>query len=131
MAVALGTPPRGDGGNSAADEPAGISDNETGAPALAGAEVQAFRARLLHHIEQFRRYPPDARKAGQAGVARVHFVMDRSGDVLEAWIELSSGSTSLDEEAVAAVMRAKPLPAPPANWPSSFAVSLPIGFSLQ
>ena len=108
-----------------------MTDSQTGAPALAGAEVQAFRARLLHHIERFRRYPSQARKAGEEGVVRVHFVMNRSGEVLEAWIELSSGSALLDEEAVAAVRRAQPLPTPPTDWPSSFAVSLPIGYALQ
>ncbi len=130
-ALALGSPPPGDGGNGDDDGQATMTDSPEGAPALAGTEVQAFRARLLQHIERYRRYPPEARAAGHEGVVRVHFVMDRSGKVLDAWIELSSGSPLLDEEAVAAVRRAAPLPAPPASWPNSFAVALPIGYSLQ
>lgn len=127
-ATKSGLPPPGEGGSGEAEGATGLTDSEAGAPAVTGA---AFRARLLHHIERFRRYPPDARKAGQEGVVRIHFVMDRSGDVLEAWIVLSSGSALLDEEAVAAVMRARPLPTPPDSWPGSFSVTLPIGYSLQ
>ncbi|MBN9505349.1 MAG: energy transducer TonB [Altererythrobacter sp.] len=127
----IGSPPRGDGGRDETSGMAGAQDDRSGAPALSGAEIQAFRARLLSHIERFRRYPPQAREAGQEGVVRIQFVMDRSGNVTEAWVELSSGSALLDQEAIAAVMRAQPLPTPPSNWPRAFGVALPIGFSLQ
>lgn len=101
-----------------------------GQPALAGAASQAFRAQLLRHIERFRRYPQQAQAAGTEGVVQVHFVMNRKGEVLDAWIEMSSGSKLLDDEAIAAILRARPLPPPPASWPDSFGVTLPIGFSL-
>lgn len=127
----IGSPPRGDGGSADESGLTGVQEDRSGAPSLSGAEVQAFRSRLLRHIERFRRYPPEAREAGQESVVRVQFVMDRHGNVLEAWIELSSGSALLDQEAIAAVMRARPLPAPPSNWPQTFAVALPIGFALQ
>jgi protein TonB len=127
----LGHPPRGEGGAADTSGPGGIEDSRDGAPAPSGAEIQAFRSRLLHHIQRFRRYPPEARDAGLEGVVRIQFVMDRSGNVTEAWVELSSGSALLDDEAVAAVMRARPLPPPPSDWPQSFGVSLPIDFSMQ
>lgn len=127
----LGAPPPGDGGDADSDGRTGMEAPKDGAPSLSGAEVQAFRNRLLSHIERFRRYPPDAQAAGEEGIVRIQFVMDGSGNVLEAWIDLSSGSIALDEEAIAAVLRAQPLPSPPAHWPRSFAVSLPIGYSLQ
>lgn len=131
VAHQIGTPPSGDGGDADTGGGPSIEDTLTGAPTLSGAEVQEFRSRLLRHIERFRRYPLQAREAGHQGVVRIQFVMDQGGNITEAWVELSSGSILLDEEALAAIMRAQPLPAPPANWPSSFAVALPIGFSLR
>lgn len=122
--------PEGEVGAMRADARAG-TDNAEGAPALSGAELQSFRNRLQRHIERYRRYPPSAQRAAIQGVVQVHFVMDRAGEVSEAWIELSSGSALLDDEAIAAIMRARPLPPAPAGWPSSFGVTLPIGFSLQ
>lgn len=127
----LGAPPPGDGGDADSDGRTGMEAPKDGAPAMSGAEVQAFRSRLLSHIERFRRYPPDARAAGEEGIVRIQFVMDGSGNVLEAWVDLSSGSAALDEEAIAAVLRAQPLPSPPAHWPQPFGVSLPIGYSLR
>lgn len=126
-----GSPPRGDTGDAETGGSSGLDASRNGAPALSGAEVQAFRSRLLSHIERFRRYPPEARAAAHEGVVRVQFVMDRNGNVTEAWVEQSSGSAFLDREAVAAVLRAQPLPAPPDNWPRAFGVALPIGFTLQ
>nr|WP_144033791.1 energy transducer TonB [Sphingomonas laterariae] len=102
-----------------------------GAPAMSGAEVLLFKAKLQRHIERYRRYPPQARQADIEGIAQVHFVMDHDGKVVDIWIEISSGSKLLDDEAVAAVMRAQRLPTPPAGWPSTFGVTLPIGFSLE
>lgn len=102
-----------------------------GAVALSGSEVQLFRSRLLRHIERFRRYPPEARAGGLEGVAQVHFVMDQSGEVKDVWIEMSSGVRLLDDEAIAAILRARPLPAPPAGWPATFGVTLPIGYTLK
>lgn len=101
------------------------------AAALSGSDVQLFRSQLLRHIERFRRYPPEARQVGAEGTAKVHFVMDQSGAVKDVWIETSSGVRSLDDEAIAAILRARPLPAPPAGWPSTFGVTLPIGYSLK
>lgn len=100
-----------------------------GAPPLAGEESLRFRTQLLRHIERFRRYPEPARPA--EGIARVAFAMGHDGRVDDIWIEISSGSALLDEEAVAAVLRAQPLPRPPASWPSRFSFTLPIGFALK
>lgn len=109
--------------------PGAASAAAAGAPPLAGEESLRFRTQLLRHIERFRRYPEPARPA--EGVARVAFAMGHDGRVDDIWIEISSGSALLDEEAVAAVLRAQPLPRPPASWPSRFSFTLPIGFALK
>lgn len=130
VAQTIGSPARGDGGSDATSG-SGIQNDRDSAPLPSGAEIQAFRERLLRHIERFRRYPPAAREGGEEGVAQVRFVMDDSGKVIDAWIERSSGSPLLDEEALAAIMRARPLPTPPSSWPHAFGVVLPIDFALQ
>lgn len=131
VADRLGTPPPAEGDIMETNGLAQAEDSRDSAPSLSGAEIEAYRTRLLHHIERFRRYPPEARDAGHEGVVRVQFVIDQSGNATEVWVELSSGSALLDDEAVSAIMRASPLPVPPSHWPQSFGVSLPIGFSLQ
>lgn len=123
-----------DGGKAANDRRGAATDPETQQGTVqsrSGEESQQFRTLLLRHIERYRRYPLDAQQAGIEGTVRVHFLMDRDGRVLDIWVEMSSGSRLLDEEAMAAVMRARPLPPPPAGWPGRFGVTLPIGFSLK
>lgn len=121
-------------GNGLADAGEGVSDASSaasGAPKLSGSDIQLFKTTLLRHIERFRRYPAQARQDGIEGLARVHFVMTGKGDVTDIWIETTSGARVLDDEAVDAVLRARPLPIPPDDWPQSFDVTLPIGYSLQ
>ncbi|MEG3086723.1 energy transducer TonB family protein [Sphingomonas sp. PB4P5] len=126
-------------GGAAAPGPAGNPGRLTiasdtaldGASPSTGAAMDNIRLRLLEHIERYRRYPPEAQRTALEGVAEVHFVMDRDGGVRSAWIEHSSGSRLLDDEAVAAVRRAAPLPPMPRNWPDPLDVTLPIGFSLR
>lgn len=129
--VGLGMPPQGTAAGTDKLGRDATDDSRTGARTVPGSELQNFRTRLLQHIEQYRRYPEEARRASIEGVTQVHFIMDHHGKVTSIWIETSSGSMLLDDAAVAAVMRATPLPAPPATWPASVAVTLPIGYSLQ
>ncbi|MCG2841829.1 energy transducer TonB [Sandaracinobacter sp. RS1-74] len=132
------TPPVGGASPESGQTPGQGSARETaareateGVAAMSGTSLQSFRSRLLRHIERHRRYPPQAQLAEIEGVVQVHFVMNHKGEVLDIWIEMSSGSKLLDDEAIAAVMRARLLPPPPADWPGSFGVTLPIGFSLK
>jgi periplasmic protein TonB len=60
-----------------------------------------------------KRYPMSARAAGQQGVSRVFFAVDRHGRVTEVHIARSSGVAALDEEALAVVRRAQPFAVPP------------------
>lgn len=119
------------GSSSAATRDADGQERHDGSPALSGSEIQAYRTALLRHIEKFRRYPNEARLAGQQGVVRVQFEMTRAGAVVGAFVESSSGISVLDTEATSAIARAAPLPAAPAGWPDTFGVRLPIAFFLQ
>jgi periplasmic protein TonB len=72
-----------------------------------------WEAMLFSRLEQFKRYPPAARLRREESTVRVRFTVDRIGRVLAAEIEKSSGSSLLDEEALALIHRAEPLPSPP------------------
>ncbi|MBO0755325.1 MAG: energy transducer TonB [Bradyrhizobiaceae bacterium] len=88
--------------------PAPGHDEERSAVAIATWD-RALSAR----IEAVKRYPVHAH--GQRGIARVEFRLDRNGRVLTSRITRSSGSAALDEDALATLKRAEPLPTPPSS----------------
>ena len=94
--------------------------------------VPAWQGRLAGQLQRAKRYPDSAREAGQEGVVSVSFIMDRTGQVLAVRVVHSSGSQALDDEALALVRRAEPLPAPPPELPGrSVTLTVPIRFSLR
>ena len=101
------------------------------APEMTDSAVELYRAALEAHLARYRRYPIDARRDRIGGTVLLHFVLDRDGRVADAWIAESSGSAALDNEALAAISRAQPLPAIPVGWPSRLDVTLPIAFDLS
>lgn len=101
------------------------------APAPANEDVRAYQRALLAHIERYRGYPPEERSRRVEGTVLVRFAMTRQGDVLEAWVDRSSGVIALDNEAVATVRRAQPLPIIPASLPDRLSIALPVSFSVQ
>lgn len=96
-----------------------------------GDETPVFEAALLAHIERFRRYPEDARRTQQQGVVMVGFAMGRKGDLLDLWVDRSSGFAALDAEAVSTLRRAQPLPLIPKGLPDELQVVLPVSFALR
>lgn len=72
-----------------------------------------WQAQVLAHLERFKRYPRAAQRRRSEGVSLVEYAVDRTGSVQWARLVRSSGNKALDGEAVAAVQRASPLPAPP------------------
>ena len=75
----------------------------------------AYQGAVLRQIDGAKRYPALARKQQRQGVALVQFTMDRSGRVISASLAKTSKADILDREAVEAVQRASPFPAPPAE----------------
>ncbi|MYZ47018.1 energy transducer TonB family protein, partial [Propylenella binzhouense] len=88
-----------------------------------------WQARLLAHLERRKRYPGAARARGSEGTASVRFSIDASGNVLGASLARSSGVPELDQEVVAMVRRASPVPAPPPGV--SRTITVPVRFSLR
>ncbi|MGE8943670.1 energy transducer TonB family protein [Leptospira interrogans] len=87
--------------------------------------ISTWRGSVMAHLNRHKRYPGSG-----GGTSSVAFTIDRSGRVLSARLIRSSGSSILDQEAVALARRASPLPAPPANvGGGSVVLTVPVRFS--
>jgi protein TonB len=75
--------------------------------------VIRWQSQLAAHIEHFKRYPAAARSRGESGTATVAFTIDHEGYLLRSSIVQSSGSAALDQETLAMLARAQPMPRPP------------------
>jgi len=106
---------------------AAARQNSTGASA--SVSPARWQARVASHLERRKRYPSAARRQGQQGTAQVRFTIDASGNVQSVSLVRSSGVALLDEEVVALVRRASPVPAPPPGVNRTIVV--PIRFSMR
>jgi protein TonB len=87
---------------------------------------------LLKHLRQFQNYPSGARARHEEGVVLLAFSIDRDGHVLSRHVVTSSGHPDLDDEALAVVERAQPLPAFPASMTQAqLDLTWPIRFTLH
>lgn len=117
--------------------PASPSAAPAAVPAIAPAAlpsnvVPTWRGELVGRLQRAKRYPDSARSRGEQGVAMATFTMDRAGRVLAASLVRSSGSPTLDEEAVALIRRAGPLPPMPAEMPgATVTLTVPVTFALR
>ncbi|WP_049974134.1 energy transducer TonB [Azospirillum sp. B4] len=101
-------------------------------PAPASKGPDTYEGRLMAQLYRFKRYPAQARQRHQTGTALLRFTIDRSGHVLAASLERGSGSALLDEETLALVRRADPLPPMPDDRPGpSLELVVPVEFSLN
>jgi protein TonB len=99
---------------------------------VAGETRDSFLGRLLAQLNRFKQYPRAAARAHIEGVVMLHFVMDADGRVQSFEIAKSSGRPVLDNEALALIQRAQPLPALPADFPTrTLDAVVPIEFSLN
>jgi protein TonB len=88
-----------------------------------------WKSRLMARLERAKRYPSGARRRGEQGTAYVSFALDAQGRVLSAQLARSSGHAELDEEVLALVRRASPLPPPPPGVPGT--ITAPVRFSIR
>ncbi len=109
------------------------------APLNAGAQVKTprqdvirWQSALAAHIERFKRYPSEARAHDEQGTATIAFTIDRKGHVMTSRIVRSSGSPILDQETLAMLTRAQPMPAPPGDVPASgLSFIVPVRFNIR
>jgi protein TonB len=86
---------------------------------------------LLAHLQKHQKYPRSALRRNIEGTAFIRFRMDRSGKLLSYSIVRSSGHEVLDEEALAMMERADPLPPLPPELPrETIEIDVPMDFFL-
>jgi periplasmic protein TonB len=94
--------------------------------------VVRWQGRLAAHIERFKRYPAEARSHSVTGTVIVSYTIDREGHLLRSSIVQSSGSAALDQEALAMLVRAQPMPRPPEELSSNEVICvMHVGFNLR
>jgi protein TonB len=106
----------------------------TAAPAKGGAPhiERSWETLLMRKLQQFKRYPSGAQARGEQGVALLAFSVDREGKVLDRKIVRSSGHADLDNEVLAMIERAQPLPGFPASMREpQLSLTVPIRFALR
>ncbi len=105
------------------DEASGAAGIKAGANVLQQVRLRAYYNRLWDHVKERWTVPPGVQ--GRNLTVIVSVVMDRSGRILDAAIEASSGSEAFDRSALQALERAQPLPPMPDVLPDA---TLDIGF---
>ena len=80
-----------------------------------GVTVESWQGMLTDRLERAKRFPVESQAQQLRATPKVLVTIDRAGRVRSAEIQLSSGSAALDDEALAIVQRADPLPPPPAD----------------
>lgn len=108
-----------------------ISALRQGQQSEAGRAAKVSWQQALHaHLEREKRYPRQARRLKKKGMPVIRFTMDRDGNVLDVDLVKSSGTASLDKEAIELVGRAQPLVKPPSSVKGTrLTLTLPINFS--
>jgi protein TonB len=106
----------------------------TAAPSKSGAPhiERSWETLLMRKLQQFKHYPTGAQARGEQGVALLAFSVNRDGHVLDRQIVRSSGHAELDNEVLAMIERAQPLPAFPLSMHEpQLSLTVPIRFSLR
>jgi periplasmic protein TonB len=92
----------------------------------------SWQSSLVRQLQRYKRYPSEAQSRSEEGIVLLSFSLDRTGRVLAHRIVRSSGFADLDNEVMAMIMRAEPLPAFPASMPQpQLDLTVPIRFSLR
>ena len=92
----------------------------------------SWQSSLVRQLQRYKRYPSEAQSRSEEGIVLLSFSLDRTGHVLAHRIARSSGFADLDNEVMAMIMRAEPLPAFPPSMPQpQLDLTVPIRFSLR
>lgn len=110
------------------------SGNGTGGngSGLSGCLDPIWLRAVTDRVRQFFYYPPDALSARIFGVAMVHFVVRRNGQIDRLEIAKSSGNEGLDKAAIDIMQKAQPLPPMPDRMHTDRVDgTLPINFGVR
>lgn len=122
----------GEGGRSRASQ----GGTGSGQAARRGGSRPGAQADYLQTVrawlEKHKRYPRRAKRRQQEGVARLRFIVDRSGMVMSYEILRGTGHAKLDDAVHDMIRRAQPLPAMPSDLAhKSLALTVPVAFTLR
>ena len=94
--------------------------------------MRAYQAQVRRKLERNKKYPATAQARKITGVATVSFTIHRSGSVSGVRLASGSGHAILDDEVMALISRASPLPPiPPEISANAISLSVPIRFSAR
>lgn len=97
-----------------------------------GAGLSDYQGQLAAWLNRHKRYPRMAQRMRQEGTTRIRFTIDREGRLIDSQLLGSSGHKLLDQESLAMLERATPMPPIPDQLASdSLTISLPVNFSLR
>lgn len=119
-----------------------VGENQTPALVIPGAGVpgppsdlasmQEYGLAFASEIARDQHFPREALKRGWAGSVEVRVTVGAGGRLEDVSVIISSGHTTLDEEAIAKVIRARGLPPVPAPLAGrAFTLSFPVVFRLE
>jgi protein TonB len=113
--------------------PAAAQQSSAAQSTASSASARAtWQAQLLAWLEKYKRYPRVAQEQRQQGVVSLRFAIDRQGKVLSSQINKSSGFELLDDEVLALVQRAQPVPPPPPEISGNrIELQVPVAFTLR
>lgn len=109
--------------------PSATTSSQADATLPSADTISHFQEILSAHIGQFKRYPQDAVRERLQGTVQVVFVMNRGGELLDLWVDKSSGYDFFDREAMETVRRAQPLPPIPSDLPDRLNIMMPVAFA--
>jgi protein TonB len=101
-------------------------------PKVAPEMLRKWQITVNTRLNQFKRYPHQARIRGYQGTVKVAFVLDSDGHVVSSKIVQSSGSPILDQETLDLLQRAQPFPVPPDGaGEKDLFLEVPISYALR
>ena len=125
------TPQRQEARMPAPDTTAPVAIPDHVAP-VARSQIPTWKGRISGILERNKRYPAAAQARREQGVVQLAFSLDRKGQVVASRVVVSSGSSALDEEAMALVQRAQPFPPPPSEMAGEHVdLTVPVRFNLR
>ena len=95
------------------------------------ADPNSYAGQLAAWLKRYKAYPPRLKKNKHQGLVVLRCTISRGGQVLDATVQHSSGSPSLDRAALDMLDQASPLPPMPESLPQErLTLAIPIEYSL-